>query len=178
MITHLRKKWLKIVCLGILVFVGFGFFNEFAFAMPDPTKTYCQNLGFEWKVLKGEQGETAICIFPDGSSVDSLEFLQGKVASEYSYCAQKGYELKTISDWNKCSPIISDECAVCVLADKREIEVSELMKIEKMVSAEQTEQKPISIRAQTIEIIKQLIALITELVTVYHQELLELQATE
>gem|GEM_PF-7105878 len=38
-----------------------------------------------------------------------------------------GYEIKTVKDSKKCLKFLTNECAVCVLPDGREVEVTELM---------------------------------------------------
>jgi C1A family cysteine protease/putative hemolysin len=98
-----------------------------SFALVNPAAAYCSALGYEYVVETGEQGERGLCQFPDGQTVDAWEFLQGKVAPEYSYCEIRGCEIKTVTDPEKCLIFGIDECAVCSLEDGTEVEVTELM---------------------------------------------------
>jgi len=98
-----------------------------AASMKDPTYVYCTALGYEYSIVMTDAGEQGFCILPDGREVDAWQFLQGKTGNEYSYCALQGYEIKTVSDPEKCLKFLTDECAVCVLADGSEVEVTDLM---------------------------------------------------
>ena len=102
------------ICLGIIV---------------NPSAAYCNALGYNYKTKMVEEGEMGICEFPDGSSCEAWNFLEGKCGEEYSYCTQQGYEIKTINDTEKCSSIFSNECAVCILNNGTEIEVTKLMEL-------------------------------------------------
>ena len=64
---------------------------------------------------------------PNGEAVDAWDFLRGKVGQDYSYCQQKGYQIKTVKDTEKCIRFGTVECAVCILEDGTEVEVTELM---------------------------------------------------
>ncbi len=118
------KKELLVVIIAILIL------TEPGFGLMDPSAVYCEKLGYEWMIEETPDGEFGICKLPDGSTCDSWDFLEGKCGEEYSYCKKKGYELKTISDPEKCSSIFSEECAVCVLENGEEIEVTKLMELE------------------------------------------------
>ena len=95
--------------------------------MRNPSAVYCQEMGYEFSIKETEEGEIGICTLPDGTSVGAWDFLKGKVAKEYSYCEKEGYTLKTIVDSEKCSSIVSNECAVCVTESGEEIEIAVLM---------------------------------------------------
>ena len=131
--TFLREKCLETVIETVIVVLALPIcfsFNQFALGITNPATTYCQDLGYEWIVEKTEKGEIGICKFPDGTTVEDWDFLKGKSGREWSYCKKKGYELKTISDIDKCSSIFSEDCAVCVLKEGAEIEVSKLLGFE------------------------------------------------
>jgi putative hemolysin len=98
-----------------------------ALALRDPAAVYCEALGYNYTIESTGEGQRGFCQLPNDQTVDAGEFLQGKVAQEYSYCQQMGYEIRTLTDSEKCSSIYTDECAVCVLEDGMEAEVTELM---------------------------------------------------
>lgn len=118
------KKELLWVIIAILILI------EPVFGLVDPSAVYCEELGYEWTIGETPEGEFGICKFPDGSTCDSWDFLEGKCGEGYSYCKKKGYELKTIVDPEKCSSIFSEECAVCVLENGEEVEVTKLMELD------------------------------------------------
>jgi putative hemolysin len=95
-----------------------------SYAIPDPSAEYCQGLGYDILVEETEEGQVGICKFPDGSSCPTWDFLQGKCGEDWSYCKQRGYEMKTtvIDEWSSN--------AVCVLPDGGEAEVLDLMRCE------------------------------------------------
>ena len=95
--------------------------------MKNPAAVYCTALGYEYKIEKSEAGEVGYCILPGNQKVDAWQFLQGKVGQEKSYCAKKGFRIKTSKSAKACSTLMTDSCMVCVLEDGREVEVTELM---------------------------------------------------
>lgn len=131
---YLKQKWMGIIIVIMVVFFGF-FFAEFALGIPvleipNPAAVYCKELGYEFTINKTEDGEIGICKFPDGSSVNAWDFLEGKSGAEYSYCKQRGYELKIVSD-SRCS--YAKECVICVLENGEEIEVTKLMGLDEKI---------------------------------------------
>jgi putative hemolysin len=96
----------------------------------NPSMKYCEELGYESATIKTEEGEQGVCKFPDNSICEAWDFLKGKCGEKYNFCTKSGYKTKTISDTDKCSSIFSEECAVCVLGNKTEVEVSQLMKLD------------------------------------------------
>lgn len=113
----------KILPVFLVIILASG-----AHAILDPSRVYCESLGYEFTIQATEWGETGFCTLPNGTLVDSWEFLKGKTAREYSYCTQSGYDIKTVSNGSKCSSIFSNECAVCIV-DGEEIEVTALMNL-------------------------------------------------
>jgi putative hemolysin len=95
-----------------------------SYAIPNPSAEYCQGLGYEGIIEETEEGQVGICKFPDGSSCSAWDFLQGECGEDWSYCKQRGYEMKTISIdvWSSN--------AICVLPDGSEAEVLDLMRCE------------------------------------------------
>lgn len=96
----------------------------------NPSAVYCESLGYKYVVESTPEGERGLCQLPDGETVDAWQFLQGEVAREYSFCHQKGYEIKTVHDREKCVQFGIEKCAVCVREDGSEVEVTELMGLE------------------------------------------------
>jgi len=115
--------------LIVLVF-SFMFFAGSALAsIINPSMLYCEELGYETETSMTDQGEIGICKFPDGTNCEAWNFLKGECGTEHSYCILQGYEIKTITDEDKCSSIFSDDCAVCVLTNGTETEVTKLMEL-------------------------------------------------
>ncbi|AMM41862.1 protein containing DUF333 [Candidatus Desulfofervidus auxilii] len=117
----IMRFWIFLFAI-IYIFKG----NDFAFALKNPAAVYCEALGYEYITFYEEKGIRGACKLPN-NPVDAWDFLKGKVAQEYSYCVRQGYEMKTIKDAKKCASVYLDECAVCVLEDGTEVEVTELM---------------------------------------------------
>jgi C1A family cysteine protease len=82
--------------------------------LANPAAVYCSELGYEYELVDSESGQTGICKFPDGSTCGEWDFLAGQCGETYSYCAQQGLGLKTLSDGN--NPF-SPEYSVCVSED-------------------------------------------------------------
>lgn len=82
----------------------------------NPAAVYCHELGYQYDIVDGPNGQCGVCTFPNGTSADAWDFLKGKVAQEYSYCAINDYQIKTLSDGGSS---ISLEYAVCVDNDEK-----------------------------------------------------------
>jgi putative hemolysin len=98
-----------------------------ASALRNPAAVYCDTLGYKYVVESTGDGEIGRCTLPNNISVDAWNFLEGKTAQGYSYCTQRGYGMKVVENATRCSRFLLSECAVCVLSDGSEIEVTELM---------------------------------------------------
>ncbi|HHI02562.1 MAG TPA: DUF333 domain-containing protein, partial [candidate division Zixibacteria bacterium] len=77
----------------------------------NPAAVYCRELGYQYDIVDGPNGQCGVCTFPNGTSADAWDFLKGKAAQEYSYCALNNYQIRTLSDGGSS---ISLEYAVCV----------------------------------------------------------------
>jgi len=97
--------------------------------MLNPATVYCEALGYKYVIELTDTGERGFCVLPNGQKVDEWEFLQGKTGQEFSYCKKMGYEIKITRDFDKCLKFLTEECAVCVLPDGKEVEVTELMNL-------------------------------------------------
>ena len=113
--------------LTALIVVVIGIAPVTAFALRNPAVVYCTALGYEYRIEKNVLGDTGYCLLPGGEKVDAWKFLRGEIAHDKSYCVSKGYGQKTVKDPKKCLRLQIDSCAVCVLTDGREVEVTELM---------------------------------------------------
>jgi putative hemolysin len=118
----------EIAAIGILtVFLTVaallaGLFAEPARAMPNPAAVYCEALGYQYAAESTPGGERGLCQLPNNERVDAWDFLRGNVALEWSYCATEGHQAKHVEESDVCW-----DCTVCVLADGREVEVTQLM---------------------------------------------------
>ena len=101
----------------------------------NPAAVYCEMLGYRYRIDSSEMGQSGTCVLPDHEACNGWDFLAGKCGQEYSYCAQQGYDIKTVRDGK--NPY-SQEYGVCVTEDGREIgQVTELSKLsEKSVECE------------------------------------------
>lgn len=114
----MRKQQILISIVFIPIFL---LLLPLVMGLLNPAAVYCEKLGYKYL------SEEETCELPDGSKVNAWEFLQGKIAKKYSYCKKVGYEIKTVKDPERCIRFLLDECAVCVLENGTEIEVTELM---------------------------------------------------
>jgi C1A family cysteine protease len=92
--------------------------------MADPSAVYCHELGYEYQVVDGGEGQYGTCVFPDGSSCDAWGFLEGTCGQSYSYCAKQGYGLITKTDGKDS---LSRAYSVCVQGQQEIGSVTELM---------------------------------------------------
>ncbi len=120
-----KKNIAVVTVIAVTIFATFAFFESVS-GMLNPAAVYCESLGYEYTIESTPEGDYGICHLPDGSEVEEWKFISGKEGQEYSYCEQKGYEIKTVSD-ERCG--YSMECAVCVLENGEEVEVTELMEL-------------------------------------------------
>lgn len=98
-------------------------------ALRNPAAVYCKAMGYVYFTESTEDGFQGMCILPDGRSVGAWDFFLGKIAQEYSYCAEMGYNIVTLSHNKKCFKYMTDECAFCVMPDGTKEEVSTLMEL-------------------------------------------------
>ena len=98
-----------------------------AAAMRNPAAVYCEGLGYRYTVESQGGQETGYCEFAPGNRADAWGFLQGKTAVRHSFCASQNQSLKVVKDPKACARLLTDYCAVCVLKDGTEKEVTEVM---------------------------------------------------
>lgn len=127
MITDVRKLIVGGLLFIALALLLLGIVNSQTLAMLNPSAVYCEELGYNYVTESTPEGQRGLCELPNGEAVSAWDFLKGKVAQEYSYCQQQGYEMRTVKDTETCMQFGTVECAVCVLDDGTEVEVTELM---------------------------------------------------
>ncbi|MBN2251267.1 MAG: DUF333 domain-containing protein [Candidatus Altiarchaeota archaeon] len=126
----MKKTTLDRIKKAFLAAAIAGLFIPSASALLNPSAVYCEALGYEYGIKQTPEGETGICRLPDSSTCDSWDFLKGKCGMDYGYCRKSGYGMKTTTGYETCSAIFTEECAVCVLEDGREVEVTQLMDLD------------------------------------------------
>ncbi len=138
------KKQLTIIILLLIFFISLPASAntnssniEIANHAPNPSAFYCKKLGYEFIIKDTPEGQIGICKFSDSQQASAWDFLRGKEATEKSYCNQKGYKMKIIDDPQKCGVSYSPDhgCMVCVLQNGNEVEVSDLLQIEKTLKS-------------------------------------------
>jgi len=122
-------KNLKNLCIFAFTLMFAALILNSSFAMKNPSAVYCEGLNYTYVIEDTKEGQHGICILNNKTRIDAWEFFKGKVVKEYSYCRQKGYEIKTIKDREKCGKFLTDECAVCILENGTEVEVTDLMNL-------------------------------------------------
>ena len=115
---------------GVWAFVfAFILLTSSVYAMPNPAAVYCRELGYSYKIVKGDGGERGVCILPD-RDCDEWEFFAGKCGKEHSYCARQGYETKEGNDEAVC------EFKSSLVNELTGIPVGKLMKLEERMSCD------------------------------------------
>ncbi len=104
-------------------------FLPLAGAMKDPSAVYCEAMGYTYTVARMPEGPLGVCIFPEGTQVDSFRFLQGFEGKEFSYCVREGYKQQVVTSFRTCGHFGLDQCLVCTLPDGNSTEVTKLMNL-------------------------------------------------
>ena len=99
--------------------------QEINIGMRNPAAVYCEEMGYEYKVIKTEDGERGICLLPDGSECDAWAFYRGECGEEFSYCAKKGWPVAAKAEGD----CFATNCTTCVLPDGSHKTVSELLNL-------------------------------------------------
>jgi|GEM_PF-2301120 len=71
------KKFVKEAVFGLLLIFVVGSMSIFAFAIAEPSATYCEEMGYKYVYGEGK------CVFPNGESCDSYAFFNGSCGREY-----------------------------------------------------------------------------------------------
>lgn len=126
-----KKVIMKCLIISILfISLLFLFSIPLSHALKNPSAVYCEALGFTNVIQITNQGETGYCRISDDLSVDAWQFLEGKVAQDFSYCRKMGYDIETVSNFTICDKLATSECAVCILSNGTEVEVTKLMDLD------------------------------------------------
>ena len=115
---------------SIFIFILLLFLSVNVKALANPAAVYCKELGYEYKVVENVHGQEGICSFPDSGNekCDEWDFFKGKCGKEHSYCALKGYELKTENGESVC--VFEEDSEI------KEIPAKKLMKLEEKMGKE------------------------------------------
>ncbi len=137
------------IMVVVLMYLSLARDNEttqFSFSgIANPAAVYCEELGYNYSIVRTEQGEKGICLLPDNKICSAWEFLQGTCGKKYSYCKKLGYDIQTVNDGQ--DPF-SPEYAVCIVDEsvgkisslsiapsgRKAISVTDLMNLPEKVS--------------------------------------------
>jgi putative hemolysin len=102
--------------LLLAIALTFFFLPKIVYSLKNAAAVYCEALNYTFLIKSTPLGEDGYCQLPNGTEVEAWDFLQGKVAQDYSYCKKIGYDIKTVN-----------YSAYCVLPNGTEVEVTQLM---------------------------------------------------
>jgi len=121
------KLKIEVMIIAFLVFfIPFHLSLAIQMGMKNPAAVYCSDLGYEFVVVKSDDGEVGVCRFPDGTESKAWTFLSGQEKREFNYCTRNGLDTKTVSD-ERC--VYNNKCTICVFEDGREEEVTKYMNL-------------------------------------------------
>ena len=92
----MKKSWLILLLVFSISSIS---------ALSNPSAVYCESLGYTY-----ESSEVGVCRISEYMRLNAWDFFEGKIGQQYSYCAKKGYSVRTIKDGNNS---YSDEYAAC-----------------------------------------------------------------
>jgi C1A family cysteine protease len=154
---------------------------NYASALANPATVYCEEMnkefgGYDYDIRSDEQGnQYGVCIHLNGEEYEEWQFLKGKVGKKDSYCAKKGYDIKTINE-------NGNEYAVCVVpksekslihsssGDFEEIPMEELMNLDEKVLARGVLQHKQSVSSNSEEGKKLVSSFLQSKSSIYNQE--------
>lgn len=92
-----QKNWIAIITILVLmVVIGISLFFMFAdnekennngYEIPDPSITYCEDAGYDYKIKNTDEGEQGFCVFPDKTECDSWSYFCG-CTDDKRYCSK------------------------------------------------------------------------------------------
>ncbi|UCH51196.1 MAG: DUF333 domain-containing protein, partial [Chloroflexota bacterium] len=91
----------------------------------NPAAMYCNEMGYEYKIIKTADGEKGICVLPDGKECDAWAFYRGECGEEFSYCAKNDLLVAPKAEKDG----FATKCTTCVLPDESRKTVSELLNL-------------------------------------------------
>ncbi len=92
--------------------------------MANPAATYCQELGYEYRITETGKGEQGVCVFPDGKECEEWKFLAGRCGQDRSYCARQGFDIETKTNGKNS---LSREYATCMSGGEEIGSVDDMM---------------------------------------------------
>jgi len=86
--------------------------------LPDPSITYCKDLGYRVDVRVNYTGnygggEYGVCILPNGKECIAWDFFNGRCEQQYTYCEKHGGKISVTNEGCEFTP----ECAICTLSN-------------------------------------------------------------
>jgi putative hemolysin len=117
-------KTSKFKFIIVLIHILLLSYPSLSHAILSPAVVYCNALGYNYLIQKTPLGDKGICQLPDGQTVDAQDFVEGKVALEWGYCAINGYGARHVESSDLCK-----NCTICTLKDGSEVEVTILMQL-------------------------------------------------
>lgn len=121
-------KKFTLITFTLLLLISFGVFAQKGHV--NPAARYCEMLGYRYEISSTKAGgEVGMVHLPDGRRVNAWDFYKGKVAPEYSYASQLGFEIET--EVVKENGVVYER-PVCVRSNKgieERIPLLELMKL-------------------------------------------------
>lgn len=121
-------KKFTLITLILMLLVSFGVLAQKGYV--NPAAKYCEMLGYRYEISSAKAGgDVGMVHLPDGRIVNAWDFYKGKVATEYSYAAQLGFdvEIEVVKENG-----YTVERPVCVRSNKgieERIPLLELMKL-------------------------------------------------
>jgi len=70
--------------------------------VPNPASFYCQEMGYELKMVDENGGTKGICVFPNAAECEEWEFLAGGCSIEWTYCQRQGYNIQAGEAMGTC----------------------------------------------------------------------------
>lgn len=117
----------------------------------NPAAVYCREMGYTYQTVDdGAGGQTGVCLLPEKTKCNAWDFLSGQCGAAYSYCAQNGYQTRTLAEGGAYAP----QHAVCVDAAGTTLgAVEDLSNLaEKLTSCGEGESSELPARQQPTEL--------------------------
>jgi uncharacterized protein len=56
----------------------------------NPASVYCSEMGYTLETVNDANGQSANCVFPDGTKCEQFSFFRGQCGAKHSFCARQG----------------------------------------------------------------------------------------
>jgi uncharacterized protein len=63
----------------------------------NPASVYCAEMGFTSELVNGPGGQSANCVFKDGTKCEEWSFYRGQCGEKHSFCARQGGTVRSDS---------------------------------------------------------------------------------